>query len=586
LPIADFARWLREVARQADLTRYRKQLACGPGYDADAKLWLAPRGLDCADIPERPTREEVTEAVALLDELLCDFPFADRAAKANALALILLPYVRPMIAGPTPLHLINAPAPGTGKDLLAQLAAVLATGRPCGTKSESHTEEEWRKNLTSWLVAGCPFAYLENINYALNSATFAKCLTGTMHRDRALGFNDKEYELPIRCVWVGTGNNVMMSGELARRVVEIRIDANCENPSQREGFRHRLPDWAVENRSQLVRACLVLIRAWVAAGMPKQPPRQIGSFEAWAEVMGGILHVAGAPGFLSNWSAVLEDVNSTEGEWAEFVLAWYGQFAERAVTCSELYQTVCEYTGKLGSVFRHDSKASGANQLGFALSRKKGAVVAGYKVEHRPAGSSHDKIGRWQLKPVHTGPGDSTRDSTRTEDSTRDSTRTQNAEKPSPEAPVRVLAGGCGYFSTTYARPIPEKEPGIPPPDTRMENDSDKYPQVPASTRTPPEVGAATDPAEQLLWLEADELEALRQAIKNDPRGRVEATRPYVGALERLLHGGNKVAEKLWKMYRQQEQEDREAAIARARREAAGWPLAAPAASGPRPGGS
>jgi hypothetical protein len=50
----------------------------------------------------------------------------------------------------------------------------------------------------------------------------------------------------------------------------------------------------------------------------------------------------------------------------------------------------------------------------------------------------------------------------------------------------------------------------------------------------------------------------------------VEATRPYVGALERLMREGNKRAEKLWKMYRQQQQEDRDTAILRARKEAAG----------------
>jgi hypothetical protein len=50
----------------------------------------------------------------------------------------------------------------------------------------------------------------------------------------------------------------------------------------------------------------------------------------------------------------------------------------------------------------------------------------------------------------------------------------------------------------------------------------------------------------------------------------VEATRPYVEALERLLHSGNKVAEKLWKMYQQDAHEQRQAALLRARKEAAG----------------
>jgi hypothetical protein len=88
-----------------------------PGYDAGSRLWLE-NNVE-ADVPETPTPDQVAEAKALLAELVCDFPFVDDGAKANGLALLLLPYVRPLITGPTPLHLIKrrppAPArPGTG----------------------------------------------------------------------------------------------------------------------------------------------------------------------------------------------------------------------------------------------------------------------------------------------------------------------------------------------------------------------------------------------------------------------------------------------------------------------------------------
>jgi hypothetical protein len=434
------------------------RLVSEPGYDPEAKLWMDANGLDLGDVPEKPTAEEVTEARALLEELVYDFPWGDGAAKANALALLLLPYVRPLIDGPTPLHLINAPAAGTGKDLLAQLAPILAMGRHCATKSESHGEEEWKKNLTAWLTEAPPFIYIENVNYALSSATFAKCLTGRSHRDRLLGRNDKEHDLPITCVWLATGNNVMMSQELARRVVQIRIDANLERPEQRDGFKHRLPDWAFANRRDLVRACLVLVRAWVAAGMPKrQPPQQVGSFEAWAETMSGILTTVGITGFLENWGDGLNDLNSSEGEWAEFVHAWYGQFAEGWKTTKELYETLCmeyEYgrgslrTGLLGSIFSRDSKAGGDHQLGLALSRKKNTVIGSYKIEHRAQNKSNDHKTRWRLQAVQPVPP----------------TEPEPAplEKRLPE--VRGVAEGCGGFvhpTPPAANPVPDAVRGV-----------------------------------------------------------------------------------------------------------------------------
>jgi hypothetical protein len=311
------------------------------------------------------------------------------------------------------LHLVSAPAAGTGKDLLAQLGPVLATGTTCATKSECQEEKEWRANLTSWLSEGPQFTYIENVNYALNSATFAKVLTGRKHRDRVYGRNDKEIEMPINCVWVATGNNPFMSSELARRTVLIRIDANCEQPCLRKGFRHKLPDWAEQNRTELVTACLTLIRGWVAAGMPKvQPAEQMGSFECWAETMGGILSVAGVPGFMGNWPNVTMDVNSTESEWAEFIHKWSKVYRDKWVTSQELYDHVAcdtsphqvyELPELLPSVFSRQFKGAPSHQLALGLSKRKHTVIEGFKIDCSASNHSHDRKTRWRLVSVSSG---------------------------------------------------------------------------------------------------------------------------------------------------------------------------------------
>lgn len=368
-----------------------------PGYDRASLLWLH-LSEDWPGTPEKPTADEVQQAKDLLAELLVDFPFADEASRANAFALLLLPFVRPLIPGPTPLHLVNAPTAGTGKDLLAQLSPILATGRKCSTKSESHGEEEWRKNLTAWLTEGPQFVYLENVNYALSSATFAKCLTGTSHRDRLLGRNDVDREFPITCTWVATGNNVQMSEELARRVVEIRLDAEMERPWERNGFRHLLPDWAFENRKALVAACLTLIQAWVARGMPSIPPAYtIGSFERWSCVMNGILDTAGVAGFLDNRANVLDEVNSTAQEWRDFVAAWAGAYTTTTVTTAELTDLAREQD-LLPSVFARKGDDP-AQKMGLALAKHRGTVHGGYGIQK--AGTNHAMKTCWRLVLVN-----------------------------------------------------------------------------------------------------------------------------------------------------------------------------------------
>ena len=68
-----------------------------------------------------------------LDGLLDEFPFKDGGGpksvdRAVALSELLTPVLRG--AMPTaPMHLANAPQPGTGKSYLADLASCIATGR-------------------------------------------------------------------------------------------------------------------------------------------------------------------------------------------------------------------------------------------------------------------------------------------------------------------------------------------------------------------------------------------------------------------------------------------------------------------------
>jgi hypothetical protein len=116
----------------------------------------------------------------------------------------------------------------------------------------------------------------------------AAALTAPYWEDRILGASEI-VRLPIYSLWVGTGNNPVLSNEMARRVVRIRLDAGVDQPWRRENFRH--PDllgWVRRRRADVVHACLVLCQAWIADGKPLGP-KKIGSYENWSHVMGGFL---------------------------------------------------------------------------------------------------------------------------------------------------------------------------------------------------------------------------------------------------------------------------------------------------------
>jgi putative DNA primase/helicase len=287
-------------------------------------------------VPAHPTPAEQSAALMfLMGDLLGDFPFVSLVERTHALGLLLLPFLRECIDGPTPLHVVDKPSPGTGATLLVTALLIPALGRPAALTTQGRDEEETRKRLTSKLVAGAPVMVLDNLHGRLDSASLSAVLTATTWEDRVLG-RSETVTLPVRTIWAATSNNASLSLELARRSVRIRLDAGCAMPWQRTKFAH--PDlvaWALEHRGELVAAALTLCRAWVDAGRPAGPKR-LGMFEAWSDVVGGVLHVAGLHGFLSNVEELYETADLEGQEQRAFISSWWAAHAETRCTAAEL----------------------------------------------------------------------------------------------------------------------------------------------------------------------------------------------------------------------------------------------------------
>ncbi|MDR7555724.1 MAG: hypothetical protein QN157_08960 [Armatimonadota bacterium] len=286
------------------------------GYDPATCLYYAAGDLDVPCPPDDPTPHDVDRArQLLLEELLGDFPFADDASRANALALLLSPLLRFAVAGSTPLFLVSKPTPGTGATLLARAAALIATGHDAVT-NPPESEEEARKLITSVLLEGRQVVVLDDVG-SLKLRALSHLVTTKRWSARLLGTN-RVCELLQSATWIATGNNVQLGADLARRVVWIRLDAKHYRPWERSGFRH--PDllrWVREHRGELIWALLVLCRAWWAAGCPEAEVPTMGGFEAWARLVGSILHHAGIEGFLANRQQ-LYDLDQEHAGWFEF----------------------------------------------------------------------------------------------------------------------------------------------------------------------------------------------------------------------------------------------------------------------------
>ncbi len=361
------------------------------GYDTASRIFMQS-SIHLAPIPEHPTEKEINAAAAFIQEPLTDFPFEGEADRAHAVALFLLGFVRHAIDGPTPNHDIDAPVPGTGKSLLADVLLTPAYGSNKGIVTAANDDDEWRKRLTAQLVEGRPVINIDNVRRPLDSGTLAAALTAPVWEDRRLGSTEM-IRVPVRCVWVTTGNNVVMSTELARRTVRIRMDPQAESPEDRTGFKYpELLRWVQENRSKLVRSALILIKAWVSAGKPHPKASPLGSYERWTYVIGGILEVAGIPGFLENRKALFLESDFEGQAWRAFVSAWWEKFNGASVKVSDLYEVVNEIEGlPLGPGNDQSRKTA----LGKRLGSQRNRIIDGYRIEK--GGTGHKSVVLWKL---------------------------------------------------------------------------------------------------------------------------------------------------------------------------------------------
>ena len=308
------------------------------GYQLDTGLYYEPSDEALAPVPNAPDMTDLQRAKEIIRlEWLSDFPFADGASCANIVAAPVTVVAREMIDGPTPLFAIDCPMPGTGKGLLAHGVGIIALGAPPAVMTETRNDDEMRKRITSSLCAGLPVVLLDNLTQPLHSASLAAALTARHWSDRILGRN-QIVELPVRCIWLATGNNLQLDNEIARRTVWVRLDARVDRPWQRTSFRHPdLPAWLQRHRHELLWAFLVLVQHWIAVGQPAWDGVSLGSYEAWSSVVGGILQAAGIGGFLENREELYARTDAETEEWRLFVGAWWEAHKEAPLKAGDLF---------------------------------------------------------------------------------------------------------------------------------------------------------------------------------------------------------------------------------------------------------
>jgi hypothetical protein len=262
-----------------------------PGYDDATGLLFEPDGMKFPVIAAKPTRSDAAQALDRFRSFLSTFPFVSPTDLAVMLSAILTALIRRSL--PTaPLHAFTAPVAGSGKSLLVDIVATIATGNPAPVITQGKTSEEMEKRLGTALLDGDAIVSIDNCESPLGGDLLCQCLTQRSVKVRVLGQSAMP-EVLSSAAFLATGNNLRFAGDLPRRTLLGSLDPNCERPELRE-FNNDPLEICKKERGTFVAAGLTILRAYEVADRPKQVPA-LGSFVPWSRRVRDALLWLGEP---------------------------------------------------------------------------------------------------------------------------------------------------------------------------------------------------------------------------------------------------------------------------------------------------
>ena len=357
----------------APTLRPDKTVLSTPGYDASTGLLLVGDRL-WRQVPDSPSKRDALNALDVLVEPIDKFPFVDNADRAAALALLITSVMRPCLRT-VPMFTITAPTAGTGKSLLVDIAAILATGRKAAVVTPTQDEAELEKRIGAAALAGDQIISIDNVTHILRSDQLCQLLTQEEVQVRVLGAS-KNVRIPSTALICATGNNLSIHGDLNRRTVRIGLDAKCERPDERR-FDRDATSLALRKRAELVAAALTIVRAYLSAGAPSQAS-PMGSFEDWSDTVRSALIWLGMGDCRGDIEAMRAD-DPEKAELAEIIDALpTGRFTVRDIAHSvsespEMREVFAGFVGRNG-VFATKS-------FGRYLARFRGTIIGGRSIE-------------------------------------------------------------------------------------------------------------------------------------------------------------------------------------------------------------
>jgi hypothetical protein len=251
--------------------------------------------IEVLTLPDRPTLGDAREASDRLNRLVWQFPFETGFDWSVWLLNLLTCIQRPAIAGPVPGFAYNGNAAGVGKGLLIDIIGNVTWGHDVGTRTYPIDTGEADKVKLALALGAVPIVHFDNLIEGgfYGGSVMDSALTSTITSGRILGQSRDSGDVPLRPVWVVSGNNIGPMADALRRWFPCNLVTNLDSPHERKDIETKdLRQYVLDHRAEILRDAHIILKAHAVAGRPTDGWAPLGSFEEWDPIVRGAVWYA------------------------------------------------------------------------------------------------------------------------------------------------------------------------------------------------------------------------------------------------------------------------------------------------------
>ncbi|MBL8888641.1 MAG: PriCT-2 domain-containing protein [Planctomycetaceae bacterium] len=236
------------------------------GYDPITGLYYyTPDHTKIPKVPRSPSREMAQESLAIIIDLIDEFPFADPCHRSAWLASLLGIVARPMLGPCAPMTVVDGNRSGAGKGMLCDLIGDICLA-PGGVVAKftglDKDETEQRKMFLALARENPLIGVFDNFKSggSIGSPVLDAILTTGSVSGRVLGLTKIDHA-EFDTTLFATANRIQIdpNSDLLRRIFYILLETRAENPEKQKFKYSDIRAQARKNRGMYLAAALTIM---------------------------------------------------------------------------------------------------------------------------------------------------------------------------------------------------------------------------------------------------------------------------------------------------------------------------------------